>query len=138
MKLFSTLRPRAALVILFSLMLGSFLTARAQFLDQGALTGVVQDASGAAIPGAEVRLANPETSFTQTTKSNASGVYVFSPIKIGNYLVTVRAEWIPADHADEHLGEHRPASQCQHQDEAWRSQSVGHRHRCAPAVPNPG
>lgn len=80
------------LLLLFALALGASLTAKAQFLDQGALTGVVQDASGAAIPGAEVTLKNPETSFTQTTKSNESGVYVFSPIKIGTYTVTVKAE----------------------------------------------
>ena len=65
---------------------------KAQFLDQGGLTGAVQDASGAAIPGAEVTLMNPETSFRQTTKANASGVYVFSPLKIGTYTVTIKAQ----------------------------------------------
>ncbi|HEV2575700.1 MAG TPA: carboxypeptidase-like regulatory domain-containing protein [Acidobacteriaceae bacterium] len=83
---------RVTPIIVFALALGSFLTARAQFLDQGALTGVVQDASGAAVAGAEVTLMNPDTSFTQTTKANESGVYVFSPIKIGTYTVTVKAQ----------------------------------------------
>jgi hypothetical protein len=86
------LLTRVALLILFAFAFGSLLPASAQFLDQGALTGVVQDASGAAIPGAEVTLTNPETSFTQITKSNASGEYVFSPIKIGTYAVTVKAQ----------------------------------------------
>lgn len=63
----------------------------AQFLDQGALTGVVQDSSGAAVPGATVKLTSTETSLTLTTKTDASGVYVFSPIKIGHYSITVTA-----------------------------------------------
>jgi len=65
--------------------------AGAQFLDQGALTGVVQDPSGAVVPGAEVTLTNPDTSFTLKGKTDASGVYVFSPIRIGTYQVTVTA-----------------------------------------------
>lgn len=92
MKIVSILLSRVALFVLVALVSGTFLAAGAQFLDQGALTGVVQDASGAAIPGAEVTLTNPETSFTQTTKSNASGEYVFSPIKIGTYALTVKAQ----------------------------------------------
>lgn len=91
MKSLSTQLPRFVALFLFAFALGSS-PAKAQFLDQGALTGVVQDLSGAVIPGAEVTLTNPDTSFTQTTQSNASGVYVFSPIKIGTYAVTVKAQ----------------------------------------------
>jgi hypothetical protein len=120
--LFTRLVPRVALLILFALSPGSSLT-KAQFLDQGALTGIVQDASGAAIPGAEVTLTNPETSFTQTTQSNASGVYVFSPIKIGTYAVTVKAqafEQITQNNIALHpvmlpLHESEPAASFQHQ-----------------------
>ena len=67
-------------------------SAFSQFLDQGALTGVVADPSGAVVPGAQVTLKNPATGFTQTGKSDASGVYVFSPIKIGVYSVTAKAQ----------------------------------------------
>lgn len=83
---------RIFLLLILVVALGTGFVANAQFLDQGALTGVVQDASGAAIPGAEVTLTNPDTSFSQRTKSNDSGVYVFSPLKIGTYAVTVKAE----------------------------------------------
>ena len=64
--------------------------AHAQFLDQGGLTGVVADPTGAVVPGAQVTLKNPATGFTQTSQSDASGVYVFSPIKIGTYSITVK------------------------------------------------
>ncbi|MCL2660124.1 MAG: Plug and carboxypeptidase regulatory-like domain-containing protein, partial [Acidobacteriaceae bacterium] len=64
----------------------------AQFLDQGGLTGVVQDATGAVIPGAVVTLTNPATSLTLSTKADTSGMFVFSPIKIGQYSVTASAD----------------------------------------------
>jgi hypothetical protein len=59
--------------------------------DQGAITGVVKDASGAVIPGAQVTLTNTDTNFVLQSKSGAKGEYVFSPIKIGNYTVSASA-----------------------------------------------
>jgi hypothetical protein len=79
----------AALVLLAG---GVFSGARAQFLDQGAIDGVVQDPTGAVIPGAQVVLTNPDTGFKMSTTSNGSGVYVFSPVKIGTYTITVKAQ----------------------------------------------
>lgn len=60
--------------------------------DQGAITGVVQDTSGATIAKAQVILTNLDTGLTLTTATSDSGVYLFSPIKIGNYSVTVKSE----------------------------------------------
>ena len=57
--------------------------------DQGTITGVVQDPSGAVIGNASVTLTNLDTGQEFKTKSDGGGVYVFSPIKIGNYKVTV-------------------------------------------------
>lgn len=74
------------LVCVVALMFAS--NASAQFLDQGALTGTVQDNTGAAIPGASVIIQDPDTGFKLTTTADKSGVYNFSPIKIGNYTVT--------------------------------------------------
>jgi hypothetical protein len=59
--------------------------------DQGAITGVVQDASGAVIPNAQVTATNVDTGLALETKSNGSGVFVFSPLKIGNYTVSASA-----------------------------------------------
>lgn len=67
------------------------ISSRAQFLDQGALTGVVQDPSGAVVPNAKVTLTETDTNLKLTGKTDHSGVYTFSPIKIGHYSITVSA-----------------------------------------------
>src|SRR6266581_1252323 len=56
--------------------------------DQGAITGVVQDSTGAVIPNAQVTATNIDTGLALQAKSNSSGVFVFSPLKIGNYTVS--------------------------------------------------
>ncbi|WP_446742184.1 carboxypeptidase regulatory-like domain-containing protein [Silvibacterium acidisoli] len=61
-------------------------------VDQGSITGVVTDTTGAVIPNASLTLVNTDTNFTLVRKSGGSGDYVFSPIKIGNYSLTVVAD----------------------------------------------
>jgi hypothetical protein len=65
-------------------------TASAQ-VDQGAITGTVTDNTGAIVPGAQVTLSATDTGLTLQQKSNGSGNYTFSPIKIGNYTVSASA-----------------------------------------------
>lgn len=60
-------------------------------VDQGAITGVVKDSAGAVVPGAQVTLSNTDTGLILQGKSDGSGVYVFSPVKIGNYRVSAVA-----------------------------------------------
>lgn len=60
-------------------------------VDQGTITGMVQDSSGAVVPKAKVTLTNTDTGLVLERDSNDSGVYVFSPIKIGNYQVSATA-----------------------------------------------
>lgn len=59
--------------------------------DQGTIVGLVQDPTGAVIPNAAVTLTNTDTGLALTATTDSSGNYVFSPIKIGNYKVTVAA-----------------------------------------------
>jgi hypothetical protein len=73
-----------ALVILFApvrLLLGQ--------ADQGTITGVVQDPSGAVVGNASVTLTNTDEGQVLNSKTDGAGIYVFSPIKIGNYKLTV-------------------------------------------------
>ena len=60
-------------------------------VDEGSVTGLVQDATGAVIPNAKVTLLNTDQGLTQTTNTDGSGVYTFSPVRIGNYSVSATA-----------------------------------------------
>ena len=59
--------------------------------DQAAITGSVTDSSGAFLPGAQVTLTNIDTGLILHAASNSSGIYVFSPVTIGNYKVSATA-----------------------------------------------
>lgn len=60
-------------------------------LDQGAITGVVTDPTGAVLPHAQVTLQDLDTGLAFKTTSDNSGVYTFQPMKVGHYSVTVTA-----------------------------------------------
>jgi hypothetical protein len=56
----------------------------------GSITGNVQDASGAVIPGAQVTLVNQEQGVTaRETITNEAGIYLFSALPAATYTVTV-------------------------------------------------
>ncbi|HET9177888.1 MAG TPA: carboxypeptidase-like regulatory domain-containing protein [Terriglobia bacterium] len=60
-------------------------------VDMGSIQGTVLDQSGAVIPNAKVSLTNQATNLTVATQSNASGAYIFTPIRIGNYTIAAEA-----------------------------------------------
>lgn len=60
-------------------------------MDQGTITGIVQDNTGAVIPRAKVTLTDTDTGLVLHAATDGKGVYVFSPIKIGHYIVAARA-----------------------------------------------
>ena len=70
-----------------------FVQSRCAFaqVDEGAITGTVQDTTGAVVPNAQVQLVNTDQGITLETKSDASGGYTFSPVRIGHYQITVTA-----------------------------------------------
>ncbi len=55
----------------------------------GALTGVVIDPAGAAVPAAQVELINQQTQGKQTTTSNDSGIFQFPSLLPGSYTVSI-------------------------------------------------
>jgi hypothetical protein len=57
--------------------------------DAGAIVGTVRDSSGAAVRGATVSVADTERGEKATTTTDAQGEYVFSPLRIGKYELTV-------------------------------------------------
>jgi hypothetical protein len=90
-----TLNASAKLAFLLAFLLLMMAPAlQAQF--GGSLTGTVTDQSGAVIPGATVKLANPATQATKTATTNDTGFYTFNELAPGNYTVTVTASGFKA------------------------------------------
>ncbi len=59
--------------------------------DKGTIVGLVEDSSGASIPTAKVTLRNAGTGETRTTNTGTPGEFVFTPLMVGIYDVTVEA-----------------------------------------------
>ena len=65
-------------------------------VDEGSISGTVQDTSGAVVANAHVTLLNKDQGLTLETTTNSSGGYSFSPVRIGHYTVTVAARGFSA------------------------------------------
>jgi hypothetical protein len=60
-----------------------------QFADRAIITGVVSDASGAAVPDAKVTVTDQGTSVQAVVGTNSAGNYSTPPLILGTYKVTV-------------------------------------------------
>src|SRR5271163_1915004 len=60
-------------------------------VDEGAITGTVQDQTGAVVANAKVTLVNKDVGLTLETTTDSAGGYSFSPVRIGNYKLSVTA-----------------------------------------------
>ena len=60
-------------------------------VDEGSITGTVTDTTGAVVPGASVTLTNTDQGIILTGTSGGNGEYIFSPVRIGHYTVSVTA-----------------------------------------------
>ena len=81
----------AAIACVLTLLFAGLSTSLMAQVDQGTITGVISDSSGAVIAGAAVTVRNVDTGFTLSDKTDDRGVYTFSPVKIGNYSVSATA-----------------------------------------------
>jgi len=61
-------------------------------VDEGSISGTVQDSSGAVVANAQVTLLNTDQGITLEVKTNSTGAYTFSPVRIGHYTVSVTAQ----------------------------------------------
>ena len=86
----STYRPLATGFLAFVLLFFAAANLRAQ-VDQGTIAGSVVDSTGGVIPSADVTLTDTDTGLMLHGKTNESGEFVFSPIKIGNYTLSASA-----------------------------------------------
>ena len=85
-------RSRLWFIAVFTMM-GIALLATPLFaqLDQGTITGVVQDPSGAVIAHAAVTLTSVDQGFVVKATTDGAGIYTFPSVKIGNYSITASA-----------------------------------------------
>jgi hypothetical protein len=58
----------------------------------GRLTGMVSDQSGAAVPGANVRLLDENSGVIAETTTESNGQYTFSAVSAGNYRVEIERQ----------------------------------------------
>ena len=77
---------RAGVALLLSV--GFATSAWAQAGEQGSLTGTLTDPQGGALPGVTASAVNLGTNVTTTTVTNASGVYLLTPLVNGRYRLT--------------------------------------------------
>ncbi len=59
--------------------------------EQGTISGLVSDASGAVIPNAKVTITNEQTGLSSDFQTNASGNYNIPALPVGKYTVTISA-----------------------------------------------
>ena len=70
--------------------------AHAQQTATSQISGVVQDPSGAAIPGAEVRVTQTETGFSRTATTGADGSYTIPNLPVGPYRLQATSQGFSA------------------------------------------
>ena len=58
-------------------------------VDSGTVAGRVRNPAGDGAHGAKVFLKNEGTSITKSTYTRGDGTYIFTPVKIGTYSVSV-------------------------------------------------
>jgi hypothetical protein len=61
-------------------------------VDQGSIVGTVTDTTGAVVPNAQATLLNTDQGLTLEVTTNDSGEFTFSPVRIGNYTLTINAK----------------------------------------------
>jgi len=78
-------------VVMFGLLAATLFGISSAFaqVDTGGILGTVADQTGAVVPGAKVTATNEGTGLSFSTTTSDVGSYVFTPIKIGPYTVTV-------------------------------------------------
>src|SRR5271168_815290 len=77
----------AAVLVVALLLLCPAAPLRAQALS--GINGTVTDATGAAIPGASVKITNVDTNVTRATESTSAGTYYITDLIPGTYTVRV-------------------------------------------------
>lgn len=65
--------------------------------DMATIVGTVVDSSGAVVPNGVVTVINDGTNAKTSVKTDAQGGYIATPLRIGNYSVSVEAPGFKAE-----------------------------------------
>lgn len=79
--------------------------AHAQTAQTGTISGVVQDATGAVLPGVTVTITSAEQGFARETISDENGRYVFPAVPVGQYRITAALQGFETAEARNNLVE---------------------------------
>jgi hypothetical protein len=82
--------------LILLILLGIGTPMRAQLSTTGTISGAVTDASGALVPGAEVRITDVDTGLVTVAKANGSGEFSANGLPVGHYDVRVVAPGLAA------------------------------------------
>jgi hypothetical protein len=82
----------SAVVLLLAFVCFAHEHAFAQFADRAIITGVVTDASGAAVPDARVTITDEQTGVKTVVGSNSAGNYSTPPLILGTYRVEIEKQ----------------------------------------------
>jgi hypothetical protein len=82
-------RSIAVLSLLFAIVF--VVTSSAQTF-RGSIQGTITDSTGAAIPGAQVKVFSPGTGLSRSVSTNDLGGYIASELPLGTYSITVEKE----------------------------------------------
>ncbi len=58
--------------------------------ETASVSGRITDQSGGIVPGVDVTIRNLDTGIAQTTKTDATGIYIFPALEPGHYVMNVR------------------------------------------------
>src|SRR6185437_9802687 len=71
------------------ILLGLSVVAWAQSVSTSLMKGTIEDSTGSAVPGAQVRATQTETGAVRTVISGPDGAYVLSELPVGPYQLEV-------------------------------------------------
>ncbi len=83
-------RMKRRLFIIAAFMIATAITAIAQ-TSRGSVSGIVNDPTGAVVPGATITLTNDLTNVARSTSTTGEGFYRFDAVDLGTYTIKISA-----------------------------------------------
>ena len=83
------MKKASVVSLLLCLLVPGAVSLWAQSQNTAQIQGTVLDASGSAVPGAQVKATNTDTSLVRTVESGTAGDYVFANLPVGPYRIEV-------------------------------------------------